>query len=313
MKACFTVKALLNSEPQKKVMTTQYDKYIKLLRESKNLILTGAPGTGKTYITTALAVLMCAPERFVDDHTQLKAVYKELQREGRVGFTTFHQSMDYEDFVEGYKPLTEGSELKFELKQGLLRTMCENAEKEPEANFVLIIDEINRANISKVLGELITLLEPSKRLGEDDEFVVTLPYSGDTFGVPNNLFIIGTMNTADRSVGYIDYAIRRRFAFCPLTTDAMALLSFYNGNESELYLNERNLMTQVRTIINKHHSQDFKVDDIMVGHSYFMAKDEDAYAFNLKYKIKPLLEEYLRDGLLVEKGTEIADAIKGLE
>ena len=302
-------------------MTTRFDKYIRLLQESKNLILTGAPGTGKTYITTALAVLMCDRERYTEDHRQLKAVYKQLQQEGRIGFTTFHQSMDYEDFVEGLKPetlkpseaSTSDGYMRFVVKKGLLRQMCDNAEAEPDRNFLLIIDEINRANISKVLGELITLLEPSKRLGAEDEFTVTLPYSGDTFGVPSNLYIIGTMNTADRSLGYIDYAIRRRFAFCPLISSSMAILDYYEGNESELYLKERELMTRVRSIIQTHHSLDFEVDDIMVGHSYFMSKDEDMYDFNLKYKIRPLLLEYLRDGLLVERGTEVADAIKGLE
>lgn len=308
----------------KPTMTTRYDQYIKLLKESKNLILTGAPGTGKTYITTALAVVLCAPERFVDDHAELKKIYKELQKEGRIGFTTFHQSMDYEDFVEGLKPDTSGrvngssgsenskGEMRFVVKKGLLRQMCDRAEDNPNENHLLIIDEINRANISKVLGELITLLEPSKRLGAEDEFTVILPYSGETFGVPSNLFIIGTMNTADRSLGYIDYAIRRRFAFRPLIADSMAILDYYGG-ECEMYLRERDLMTKVRTIIQAHHSQDFDVNDIMVGHSYFMAKDDETFRFNLNYKIKPLMMEYLRDGILVEKGTEVIDAIKGLE
>jgi len=298
------------------IMTTQYDEYIKILKESKNLILTGAPGTGKTYITTTLAVLLCAPERYTDDHKELKRVYKELQQEGRIGFTTFHQSMDYEDFVEGLKPDMNSKEMRFELKKGLLRKMCDNAEKAVVDGVakpcVLIIDEINRANISKVLGELITLLEPTKRLGEDDEFTVTLPYSGDTFGVPSNLYIIGTMNTADRSLGYIDYAIRRRFAFMGLETDSFAVRSFY-GDKGELMDKEINLMQQVRTLLNKHCNKDFAINDVMVGHSYFMAKDEETYRFNLKYKIKPLLEEYLRDGILVEKGTEVKDAIRSLE
>lgn len=295
----------------KQPMTTQYDEYIKILKESKNLILTGAPGTGKTYITTTLAVLLCAPERYTTDHKELKRVYKELQQEGRIGFTTFHQSMDYEDFVEGLKPDTSSEEMRFELKKGLLRVMCDNA-AESSQPYVLIIDEINRANISKVLGELITLLEPTKRLGAEDEFTVTLPYSGDTFGVPGNLYIIGTMNTADRSLGYIDYAIRRRFAFMGLTTDPSALLDFY-GKECDLMYRERDLMTEVRKILQMHRNKDFDINDIMVGHSYFMARDEETYRFNLKYKIRPLLEEYLRDGILVEKGTEVKDAIRSLE
>lgn len=381
---------------------------MELLDNAGQIILQGAPGCGKTYITTELAVALCDKQIPVK-RENLKKRYRELQKEGRIAFTTFHQSLDYEDFVEGLKPDTESAsdEMKFIVKPGIFKRICEAAKSKETSNFdevysafvndfdsdevkvittssgakfgvsvnsqgnlslftganlqhngvltkekiehhlenkywrtyytgvyeylkvnynlsesdkpeglpyVLIIDEINRANISKVLGELITLIEKSKRLGAEDEVTATLPYSGDVFGVPQNLFIIGTMNTADRSVGYIDYAIRRRFAFKTLKNDATAIRDFYGSElHNDLYDKEINLLTSVRNLIKDNLNRDFKLDDIMVGHSYFMAKTSDDYQMNLDYKIKPLLEEYLRDGILVEKGGEIAKAINDLK
>lgn len=173
--------------------------------------------------------------------------------------------------------------------------------KDANKPYVLIIDEINRANVSKVLGELITLLEKSKRLGGDDEFTVTLPYSGEKFGVPNNLYIIGTMNTADRSLGYIDYAVRRRFAFITLESQ-LDVISDYYHNEGELMEKEISLYSSVRDLIKDNLNPDFDLKDIMIGHSYFLAKFDDDYELNLEYKIRPLLEEYLRDGIIIDNG-----------
>lgn len=279
------------------------DNIIKILESNKNIILQGAPGCGKTYITTDVAVKLCDGELPTDITS--KERYKELVDKGRIGFTTFHQSMDYEEFVEGLKPEeTDDGQMKFVVKPGIFKRICTEATKDDnkKKNFVLIIDEINRANISKVLGELITLLESSKRLGEDDEFKVTLPYSGETFGVPRKLYIIGTMNTADRSVGYIDYAIRRRFAFYTLKANEDAIIKFYEDNKEkveDLHEKEKTLFEAVKKIVDKNLAQDFNVDDLMVGHSYFMAKNEEEFDFNLEYKIKPLLKEYVRDGILI--------------
>lgn len=307
-----------NNTPVTTMQPSSKVKEIKqLLDNSGQVILQGAPGCGKTYITTELAVYLCDGE-IPADRTKLKNRYKELQAEGRIGFTTFHQSLDYEEFVEGYKPKIDekSGDMHFLPKKGIFRDMCDKAlelandDSCENKSCVLIIDEINRANISKVLGELITLLEKSKRLGNDDEFTVTLPYTNDTFGVPDNLYIVGTMNTADRSLGYIDYAIRRRFAFMTLESDPFVIREFYN-DRGYLMEQELKLYEQIRTLINKHISEEFDYKDIMVGHSYFLAKDKEEYDMNLNYKIRPLLEEYLRDGILVENGT-VKNAIKNL-
>lgn len=290
----------------------------KLLDNAGQIILQGAPGCGKTYVTTELAVYLCDGQ-VPASRAALKARYKELEAEGRIGFTTFHQSLDYEEFVEGMKPDTENadpstssgqaSEMRFVVKPGIFKRMCERASNDGGSH-VLIIDEINRANISKVLGELITLIEKTKRIGAEDEFCVTLPYSGERFGVPQNLYIIGTMNTADRSLGYIDYAIRRRFAFLPLKSEWAVVREFY-GDRGELMNRQHELYTRIRNLVKDHLNEDFLLDDVMIGHSYFLAATEDDYKLNLDYKIRPLLEEYLRDGILVEDGT-VKDTIKNL-
>lgn len=300
-----------NTTTNKETMMNEDVKNILLLLDSsKNVILQGAPGCGKTYITREIAVRLCREE--FEDRESLKDCYEKLAKEGRVGFTTFHQSMDYEEFVEGLKPIVaeEGKPMTFKVTSGIFKQICEKASDDKDNNYVLIIDEINRANISKVLGELITLLEKSKRVGEDDEFKVTLPYSHDTFGVPKNLYIIGTMNTADRSVGYIDYAIRRRFAFYTLKADKEAITQFYKGRDIDLSEKEAELFENVYDTVNESLAQDFSVEDLMVGHSYFMAKDEGEFHFNLEYKIKPLLNEYVRDGILV--GEDVKTRIEEL-
>lgn len=403
-------KEAYNEQITKKGMVNQDTlRAAKLLENSGQIILQGAPGCGKTYITTELAVYLCDGE-VPSTREELKKRYKELQKEGRVEFTTFHQSLDYEEFVEGLKPDTDSlndKEMRFVVKSGIFKRICqaasatttsnlkeaynsfaedvvnyddiykinmpngsmfgvtingkgnlslytgkdfklngtltyENIEKffygadlgywkcyfkgiidvlkkdyklaaeNKDANkpYVLVIDEINRANVSKVLGELITLLEKNKRLGGEDEFTVTLPYSGENFGVPDNLYIIGTMNTADRSLGYIDYAVRRRFAFMTIEAKSDVIREFYNGN-GELMKKEFLLFTSVSDLIKDNLNPDFDLNNIMVGHSYFLAKSDDDFELNLEYKIRPLLEEYLRDGIIVDNG-EIKASIANL-
>ncbi|MBR6124075.1 AAA family ATPase, partial [Candidatus Saccharibacteria bacterium] len=152
-------------------------------------------------------------------------------------------------------------------------------------NYVLIIDEINRGNVSKIFGELISLLEADKRVGGDHPLTVTLPYSKETFSVPSNLYIIGTMNTTDRSVGSIDYAVRRRFAFVTLEADESKAPE---GDARELFKAVRRFL--------KESKYDMDIEDLMVGHSYFM----DAINLQMKwrYEILPLLMEYHKDGII---------------
>ena len=180
---------------------------------SLNVILYGPPGTGKTYETASRCVEICdgAPPRT----DEVRDRYRELSEEGRIEFVTFHQSYGYEEFVEGLRPET-GSDAGISLTatDGVLKRMAERAREASEDEpYVLVIDEINRANVSKVLGELITLLEEDKREGADNEVAVTLPHSGERFTLPANLRLLGTMNTADRSIALLDTALRRRFRF----------------------------------------------------------------------------------------------------
>ena len=139
-------------------------------------------------------------------------------------FVTFHQSYSYEDFIEGIRAETVDGSIQYEVKKGVFRNFCERAEEDLENgtdnNFLFVIDEINRGNISKIFGELITLIEPEKRIGAAEEIKVTLPYSGDQFGIPKNVYILGTMNTADRSIAMMDTALRRRFDFVEMMPDS---------------------------------------------------------------------------------------------
>lgn len=265
----------------------------RLLEKKKNLILQGAPGTGKTYTTASIA-LKVLDIKNVDwgKHESVMKEYDKLIDAGRIAFTTFHQSMDYEDFVEGYKPVDGGSEMKFELKPGVFLTICEKAKDLPCA---LIIDEINRGNISKIFGELITLLEADKRDGGNHRIQVNLTYSQKPFSVPANLYIIGTMNTTDRSVGGIDYALRRRFAFYTLKSDRSVVEGRYS--DTGLKSKATTLFDKVEEFL-KNNPADMKIDDLMPGHSYFMADNLDDLANKAEYELIPLIEEYAKDGII---------------
>lgn len=284
-----------------------YQKEIDLLRFKKNIILQGAPGTGKTYSTASIALGIIG-EDAVDyaDHKAVMELYKKRCDEGRIGFVTFHQSMDYEDFVEGMKPEIIGDEHKsvnYKIEDGIFKRMCRNtekAEKQDEKDslpHVLIIDEINRGNVSKIFGELITLIEADKRIGGTHPIEVTLPYSKEPFSVPSNLYIIGTMNTADRSVGSIDYAVRRRFAFVTLKAEESQLEQYYHGKPDGLKEKACSLFEKVKEFL-EDKKADMDIDDLMAGHSYFMAEDEGQLAMKLKYEIIPLIEEYIKDEII---------------
>lgn len=287
------------------------DEIINIIKQKKQIILQGATGTGKTYSSSEIAVKLIdgnAPS----DRAELMKRYKELVDKEQIFFTTFHQSMDYEEFVEGIKPeTTSDNKIIYKLKDGIFKEACKSAENN---KVVLIIDEINRGNISKIFGELITLLEVDKRKGKENEIEVILPYSKEKFSVPDNLYIIGTMNTADRSIGYVDYALRRRFAFITIKSDKSAIEKYYNdNNNSDCKDNAINLFEEIKDLIDKNINKEFEADDIMIGHSYFMAQNFEELQNKLEYEIKPLLLEYFKDGILkLNKDKDIKDTINNL-
>lgn len=239
-----------------------------------NLILYGPPGTGKTYNTINKALKIIDGD-VPEPREKAQQRFNSLKEDGQIEFITFHQSYSYEDFVEGIKPDVESENLKFIKKDGIFKKISMKANQNRDKNYVLIIDEINRGNISRIFGELITLIEEDKR---DGNLTVKLPYSQADFTVPSNLFIIGTMNTADRSIALLDIALRRRFSFLRYDPDS-SLVRFKKAQEIMENLNEEIMKS--------------KGNDFLIGHSYFMkvVASEDLKTV-LEYKIKPLLEEY---------------------
>ena len=285
---------------------------VDIIKQKKQIILQGAPGTGKTYSSPEIAVKLI-DENAPSNRAELMKRYKELADKEQIFFTTFHQSMDYEEFVEGIKPETENGNITYKLEDGIFKKACKMAENKSN-KVVLIIDEINRGNISKIFGELITLLEPDKRKGNENEIEAILPYSKEKFSVPDNLYIIGTMNTADRSIGYVDYALRRRFAFITVKANKSAIENYYDNikKNSDCKDNAINLFDKIKDLIEENINEEFEADDIMIGHSYFMAQNLEELENKLEYEIKPLLLEYLKDGIL-KLNDEIKNNINNLE
>ncbi len=419
-------------------------KELKILHKKKNMILQGAPGTGKTYSTALLAVGIIDEDDSLDysDYNAVVKKYEAYKKGGLIEFTTFHQSLDYEDFIEGLVPEVissgeegENSSINYKATPGIFKRICDNAinsgKEQPKSNFdvvwsalinylnendfleiplerneskkfkielnqsgdglinryntkgeltttskyftkaqlfniyngkpgvpegghdnyrraivkylktddsssklnvklddnitvsksskkhnyVLIIDEINRGNVAKIFGELITLLEADKREFSDNDLIskgipdtihtlsIPLKYLKDEFGkpeyltVPSNLYIIGTMNTTDRSVGSIDYALRRRFTFVTIKADPKVIENYYSNN-SNLQSKALNLFNNVNKFIEDNKACEMDLEDLKPGHSYYLASDEDELAERWNYEILPLLLEYYNDGLV---------------
>ena len=390
------------------------DKCANLLRKKHNMILQGAPGTGKTYNTAAIALkALGINDVDMTDHKAIMKRYDSLL-DDQIFFTTFHQSLDYEDFVEGLKPHVQtdadGNSIgvTYEPEDGIFKRACnavqtdqskdiveciddylqkikgyqnkreiptvtgrsslyvwwkegnstvssrstnsassrgeeyipsplniekiklqalgkgcennwqsyaqafiEAVKKEYHATtdkpVVLIIDEINRGNVSKIFGELITLLESDKRSNGNHPIKVMLPYTKGEFGIPSNLYIIGTMNTTDRSTGTLDYALRRRFAFVTLKSQDSVIKKYYSDSRNEdLGSVAVALFADIKKFIEnpKHLCGDMSIDDLMVGHSYFMAESEAELQDKVEFEILPLINEYINDGILNVKNEE---------
>ena len=465
---------------------TWYDDVVRIWERRKNIVLYGAPGTGKTYDVPELAVRLCDPSFMVAEPSREEIVsrYNQLKTEKRIAFTTFHQSLDYEDWIEGLRPVVnENSQVTYEIESGIFKKLCEEAERpvvkdkqvgisdnavvwkvslagtgdndvrrecmennhirigwdgygpvisdetdwsvyngegkqildayinkmkigdivmscyssqtidaigvvvsdyefedkfpnykrvrrvnwlvkninenivemndgktmtlgtvyrlnsitldnvksilekydtsskmeENDKAYVMVIDELNRGNVSKVFGELITLLEADKRKGRINAESVVLPYSKKAFHIPNNVYLIATMNTADRSLGSLDYAIRRRFAFIAEKPFGLEVEGF-----------DEDLFEKVSRLFVKNFdeykesgwdptmklepadtlSDEYKPEDVWIGHSYFLMQDEEDNTSNrLLYEIIPLLEEYVRDGVLTVEAQDVIDEL----
>jgi len=373
-----------------------------IMTNELNQILFGPPGTGKTFNTINTSLEICGDNIDNLNRKEIKALYQQRVEEGRIFFTTFHQSMTYEDFVEGIKPKMNGddeTEVSYEIEEGIFKSICKKAEKESSISsnsdnfdeeweklidlvktkllenklvkigsweyglsskdslkysslntpskynftitkqnvydayrnkkarpsgafqkdmedvvdfmksqfnlnnyqensiinkttnqaFVLIIDEINRGNVSQIFGELITLIEDDKRLGNPEAIQVQLPYSKDWFGVPPNVHIIGTMNTADRSVEALDTALRRRFSFTEMPPKSELIKT--EGKTENGIVNGIDLSALLETI-NKR-IEKLLDKDHMIGHSYFLSvKDLKDLKSAFQNKIVPLMQEY---------------------
>ena len=265
------------------------------MTNSLNRILYGPPGTGKTYNSIIEALKIIEGEKYLNnDYKDKKVRFDELKEAKQIEFVTFHQSFSYEDFVEGIRADTdkETKQITYNIEPGIFKTIAKKANEDKDNKYVLIIDEINRGNISRIFGELITLIEPSKRLGEAEALTVKLPYSkNQDFGVPNNLYIIGTMNTADRSLALMDTALRRRFDFIEMMPQPELIKDKDNRpieiNGVKIQEMLKVINQRIEALYDREHT---------IGHAFFMglnnnSKIEDL-ALIFRNKILPLLEEY---------------------
>ena len=482
------LKNKMTTETNNSSKGTWYDDVVRTWERRKNIVLYGAPGTGKTYDVPELAVRLCDPAFMAAEPSREEIVsrYNQLKTEKRIAFTTFHQSLDYEDWIEGLRPVVnENNQVTYEIESGIFKKLCEEAERpvvkdkqvgisdnavvwkvslagtgdnnvrrecmennhirigwdgygpvisdetdwsvyngegkqildaysnkmkigdivmscyssqtidaigvvvgdyefddslpnykrvrrvnwlvkninenivemndgktmtlgtvyrlnsitldnvksilekydtsskmeENDKAYVMVIDELNRGNVSKVFGELITLLEADKRKGRINAESVVLPYSKKGFHIPNNVYLIATMNTADRSLGSLDYAIRRRFAFIAEKPFGLEVEGFNEElfeKVSRLFVKnfdeykesgwDQTMKLEPADTL----SEEYKPEDVWIGHSYFLMQDEegeDNTSNRLLYEIIPLLEEYVRDGVLTVEAQDVIEEL----
>ena len=487
-KTFYELSANANNGTLDEAELTWYDDVVHTWERRKNIVLYGAPGTGKTYDVPEFAVRLCDPAFMAAEPSREEIVsrYNQLKREKRIAFTTFHQSLDYEDWIEGLRPfVNENNQVTYEIESGIFKKLCEEAERpvvkdkqvgisdnaviwkvslagtgdndvrrecmennhlrigwdgygpvisdetdwsvyngegkqildayinkmkvgdivmscyssqtidaigvvvgdyefedkfpnykrvrrvnwlvkninenivemndgktmtlgtvyrlnsitldnvksilekyntsskmeENDKAYVMVIDELNRGNVSKVFGELITLLEADKRKGRINAESVVLPYSKKGFHIPNNVYLIATMNTADRSLGSLDYAIRRRFAFIAEKPFGLEV----EGFNEELFEKVSSLFVKnfdeykesgwdptMKLEPADTLSEEYKPEDVWIGHSYFLMQGEegeDNTSNRLLYEIIPLLEEYVRDGVLTAEAQDVIDEL----
>lgn len=266
-----------------------------LLEFKKQIILQGPPGTGKTYTAKDLAEYTVFD--FVTSDKKLQA--KRIEDSEQINLIQFHPAFTYEDFMRGIVTEANDNKINYVSKNKLFLEVVDNALKEPNKPFVLIIDEINRANLSSVLGELIYALEY-----RNESFKSMYPDTKNNYNiiVPDNLLIIGTMNTADRSVAHIDYALRRRFAFYDVLPKTIQDDSFEQPLfeiVSKLFV--KKIKDQVDELeASEHLGLEFqdRPQDIWLGHSYFFKKEDQDFTLRIKYEIIPIIQEYIKDGIL---------------
>ena len=283
-------------EEEKKVEERgSIEKYITMVKECKNVVLTGAPGTGKTYLAKKIAGYIVANKSLND--------LKEEENE-RIGFVQFHPSYDYTDFVEGLRPREKGSTIGFERIDGVFKSFCKRAIDDPSNNqYVFIIDEINRGEVSKIFGELFYSIDPGYR-GEKEKIRIQTQYQNlieekDKFStgfyVPDNVFIIGTMNDIDRSVESIDFAFRRRFSWIEVTSkESEAILDALDENLRKASI------ARMRSLNEEISRTEGLSSSYHIGAAYFNKIQEyegdenDKFTALWKYHLEPLLREYLR-------------------
>ncbi|MEM1121125.1 MAG: AAA family ATPase [Bacteroidota bacterium] len=258
-------------------------------QHSLNTILQGPPGTGKTYQTVNYALSIIENrtllELEIEPRKDLRQRFEQYRAKGQIQFITFHQSYAYEDFVEGIKPSTKGGQIEYNIENGIFKqiALTAKAASNPNKKHVLIIDEINRGNIPAIFGELISLIEPDKRMGQTESIETILPYSKEPFSIPPNLYLLGTMNTSDRSVEAMDIALRRRFNFVEMPPQPYLLRPAIEAG-----VNLEQLLTTLNNRI-----EALQDKDHLIGHAYFMQVTtlDDLMELFAK-KIIPLLKEY---------------------